>query len=85
MGTLSVRENITFSAALRLPSRYSSADRKERVWQVMEELGLTEVADSKVNCLKKVYAVINLLTRLERSLSGVFLGEKRNVLVLEWS
>ena len=49
MGTLSVRENISFSAALRLPSVYTRTDRKERVQQVIEELGLTEVADSKVS------------------------------------
>ena len=49
MGTLTVRENIAFSAALRLPSVYTWTDRKERVRQVIEELGLTEVADSKVN------------------------------------
>ncbi|XP_065906235.1 broad substrate specificity ATP-binding cassette transporter ABCG2-like [Dysidea avara] len=62
MGTLSVRENIAFSAALRLPSVYTRTDRKERVRQVIEELGLTEVADSKVG------------TEFIRGISG---GEKK--------
>jgi len=52
MGTLTVRENIAFSAALRLPSMYTRRDRGQKVNQVIKELGLTHVADSKVsdNC-----------------------------------
>ena len=52
MGTLTVRENIAFSAALRLPSIYTRRDRGQKVDQVIKELGLTHVADSKVsdNC-----------------------------------
>ena len=49
MGTLTVRENIAFSAAMRLPSTSTWNDRKERVCQVIDELGLKEVADSKVS------------------------------------
>ncbi|GFO02325.1 ATP-binding cassette sub-family g member 2-like [Plakobranchus ocellatus] len=48
MGTLTVRENFEFSARLRLPKSVTSQMRKERVEQVIYELGLTEVADSKV-------------------------------------
>ena len=48
MGTLTVRENIAFSAALRLSSRYSRKQRREKVNQVIRELRLTHVADSKV-------------------------------------
>ena len=48
MGTLTVRENIAFSAALRLSSEYNWNDRKDKVNQILEELALTEVADSKV-------------------------------------
>lgn len=48
MGTLTVRENIAFSAALRLTSRYNGKERRERVDHVIEELGLTHVANSKV-------------------------------------
>ena len=48
MGTLTVRENVAFSAALRLSSRYNKKQRREKVNQVIRELGLTHVADSKV-------------------------------------
>lgn len=48
MGTLTVRENFEFSATLRLPRSVKNSERKERVNQTIYELGLTEVADSKV-------------------------------------
>lgn len=48
MGTLTIRENIAFSAALRLSSRYNKKQRREKVNQVIKELRLTHVADSKV-------------------------------------
>lgn len=49
MGTLTVKENIAFSAALRLSSEYSWNDRKHKVDRVLEELGLTAVANKKVS------------------------------------
>jgi len=51
MGTLTVRENIAFSATLRLPSVYSRRDRRQKVDLVIRELGLTHVADNKVSDL----------------------------------
>ncbi|NXX75296.1 ABCG2 protein, partial [Urocolius indicus] len=48
MGTLSVRENLTFSAALRLPKSVTEQEKNERVNQIINELGLSKVADSKV-------------------------------------
>ena len=48
MGTLTVRENLAFSARLRLPPSVSANQRQQRVDQVMQELGLQDVADSKV-------------------------------------
>ena len=48
MGTLTVRENFSFSAALRLPNRVSDEERKERVENVINELGLQHCADTKV-------------------------------------
>ena len=48
MGTLSVKENLMFSAALRLPSSTSWAQRKERVATVIQELGLERCANTKV-------------------------------------
>ena len=46
MGTLSVRENLSFSAALRL--NMSSKGRSARVDKVIRELGLESCADTKV-------------------------------------
>ena len=48
VGTLTVRENLTFSAALRLPRSYTWAERKEKVDTVINELGLRKVANSWV-------------------------------------
>ncbi|XP_014372635.1 ATP-binding cassette sub-family G member 2 isoform X2 [Alligator sinensis] len=48
MGTLTVRENFEFSAALRLPTSVPEQEKKERVNQIILELGLSKVADSKV-------------------------------------
>lgn len=51
MGTLTVRENFEFSAALRLPSKLSRRERNERVDTVIQELGLGHCADTKVRPL----------------------------------
>ncbi|XP_013866836.1 broad substrate specificity ATP-binding cassette transporter ABCG2b [Austrofundulus limnaeus] len=49
MGTLTVRENLLFSANLRLsPKFYSSADKNSRVNSVLKDLGLTDCADTKI-------------------------------------
>ncbi|XP_009674798.2 broad substrate specificity ATP-binding cassette transporter ABCG2 isoform X2 [Struthio camelus] len=48
MGTLTVRENFQFSAALRLPKSVKEHEKTERVNQIIKELGLNKVADSKV-------------------------------------
>ena len=48
MATLTVRENFHFSASLRLPSHMTRQQRKERVEKVIDELGLTKCADTKV-------------------------------------
>ncbi|XP_076966264.1 broad substrate specificity ATP-binding cassette transporter ABCG2-like [Callospermophilus lateralis] len=48
MDTLSVRENLWFSAALRLPTTMTKQEKKERINNIIKELGLEEVADSKV-------------------------------------
>ena len=49
-GSLTVRENLMFSAALRLPSSTTWAQRKDRVENVIQELGLTGCANQKVRC-----------------------------------
>uniref|UniRef100_A0A8C3YLG7 ABC-type xenobiotic transporter n=1 Tax=Catagonus wagneri TaxID=51154 RepID=A0A8C3YLG7_9CETA len=48
MGTLTVRENLQFSAALRLPTTMTNQEKNERINMVIQELGLDKVADSKV-------------------------------------
>lgn len=48
MGTLTVRENLRFSAALRLHVSEPQVEKEARVNHLIKELGLTEVADSKV-------------------------------------
>uniref|UniRef100_A0A8C0K5A8 Broad substrate specificity ATP-binding cassette transporter ABCG2 n=1 Tax=Canis lupus dingo TaxID=286419 RepID=A0A8C0K5A8_CANLU len=48
MGTLTVRENLQFSAALRLPTTMTSHEKNERINKVIQQLGLDKVADSKV-------------------------------------
>ncbi len=47
-GTLTVRENIMFSANIRLPSNLSLNERNDRVEKVIRELGLELRADSRV-------------------------------------
>ena len=48
MGTLTVRENLQFSAALRLPSDMTRRQRMKRVEEVINELGLQLCANTKV-------------------------------------
>ncbi|XP_066527286.1 broad substrate specificity ATP-binding cassette transporter ABCG2 isoform X2 [Hoplias malabaricus] len=62
MGTLTVRENFRFSAALRLPMSVSQKEKEEKIEHLIEELGLTKVADSRVG------------TQLIRGISG---GERK--------
>ncbi|XP_004848108.1 ATP-binding cassette sub-family G member 2 [Heterocephalus glaber] len=47
-GTLTVRENLHFSAALRLPTTMTSQEKNEKINEIIEELDLNKVADSKV-------------------------------------
>jgi len=49
MGTLTVRENLMFSANLRLPNSVSQKDKRQRVEDTLQELGLTSCADTKVS------------------------------------
>ena len=48
MGTLTVRENLHFSASLRLSSKLSKRERIDRVEATISDLGLFHVAESKV-------------------------------------
>jgi len=49
MGTMTVRENLAFSAALRLPRKLSNEERRKRVDLTIEDLGLYSCADTRVN------------------------------------
>eukprot|EP00057_Strongylocentrotus_purpuratus_P008081 XP_011662555.1 PREDICTED: ATP-binding cassette sub-family G member 2 [Strongylocentrotus purpuratus] len=51
MGTLTVRENLAFSAALRLPSTVSLKEKKERVDEVIHVLGLDDCKDTKIGSM----------------------------------
>ncbi|KAJ8269609.1 hypothetical protein COCON_G00122160 [Conger conger] len=62
MGTLTVRENFRFSAALRLPMSVSQKEKEEKVNNLIKQLGLNKVADSKVG------------TQMIRGISG---GERK--------
>ncbi|XP_056136056.1 broad substrate specificity ATP-binding cassette transporter ABCG2-like isoform X2 [Lampris incognitus] len=66
MGTLTVRENLRFSAALRLPSSVAQREKEARVNHLIKELGLTKVADSKVG------------TQMIRGISG---GERKRTII----
>ena len=48
MGTLTVRENLMFSANLRLSKEVKNKEKNERVEDTILELGLMACADSKV-------------------------------------
>lgn len=49
MGTLSVRENLLFSANLRLdPKQHSSEEKKKRVISIIQDLGLEDCANTKI-------------------------------------
>ena len=49
LGTLTVRENLTMSANLRLPGSVSKEEKTKMVDEIIIELGLTHCADSKVS------------------------------------
>jgi ATP-binding cassette subfamily G (WHITE) protein 2 len=48
MDNLTVRENLQFSAALRLPTTMRNDEKNERINTIIKELGLDAVADFKV-------------------------------------
>ncbi|CAL8329989.1 unnamed protein product [Merluccius merluccius] len=66
MGTLTVRENLRFSAALRLPTSVPQREKEARVSHLIKELGLTKVADAKVG------------TQIIRGISG---GERKRTTI----
>ena len=49
MGTLTVRENLMFSANLRLPNSLSRKEKHNIVEETLQELDLMTCADTKVS------------------------------------
>ncbi|KAL8707138.1 MAG: hypothetical protein Q9220_007785 [cf. Caloplaca sp. 1 TL-2023] len=64
--TLTVRENLRFAAALRLPVHFSKAQKRQRAEDILSKLGLKECADNLVG------------NELIKGISG---GEKRRVTI----
>eukprot|EP00123_Amoebidium_parasiticum_P009578 comp19566_c0_seq1/m.22975 comp19566_c0_seq1/g.22975 ORF comp19566_c0_seq1/g.22975 comp19566_c0_seq1/m.22975 type:complete len:1015 (-) comp19566_c0_seq1:143-3187(-) len=64
IGTLTVRESLTYSALLRLPDSVPNDMKRKRVADVMEDLKIANVKDSRIG------------TTFSRGISG---GEKRRV------
>ena len=58
MGTLTVRENFHFSAALCLSLHMTFKQRKERVESIIDELGLTKCANTKVRTSPEALSII---------------------------
>jgi ABC-type lipoprotein export system ATPase subunit len=65
-GTLTVRENLMFSANVRLPKGISRSEREDRVTKVINELGLESCADTRIG------------TEFLRGVSG---GERRRACI----
>ena len=61
MGTLTVRENLMFSASLRLPANIDKHDKLQKVEMIISDLGLNKVADSKVDCQFILYCSIAII------------------------
>ncbi|XP_073897880.1 broad substrate specificity ATP-binding cassette transporter ABCG2-like isoform X1 [Castor canadensis] len=53
MDNLTVRENLQFSAALRLPTTMRNDEKNERINTIIKELGLDAVADFKVRASRE--------------------------------
>ncbi len=47
-GTLTVRDDLRFSAALRLPKSIRQREKDEKIERLIQELELSKVADSRV-------------------------------------
>ncbi|XP_013008220.1 broad substrate specificity ATP-binding cassette transporter ABCG2-like isoform X2 [Cavia porcellus] len=86
MGTLTVRENLRFSAALRLPMTMTNHEKNRKINEIIEQLGLCKVADVQVGTeqihgvsrseRKKTSIAIELVTNP----SILFLDEPTNAL-----
>ena len=60
MGTLTVRENLMFSANLRFPQTMSDEEKLDRVDEAIEELGLANCADTKVGIMRHIEPYVSV-------------------------
>ncbi len=89
---LSVKEALDYAAQLRMPADTTKAERKKRVEEVMDELGLRHREDELVKNLsggqlKRVSIGVELLTKpslffLDEATSGLDPGTEREIMVL---
>ena len=72
MGTLTVRENLMFSANLRLPDSLLRKEKRHKVEEIIQELGLTSCANTKVCNIpqSQAYCSVNLCEILDNSQSS---------------
>uniref|UniRef100_A0A914XPT6 ABC transporter domain-containing protein n=1 Tax=Plectus sambesii TaxID=2011161 RepID=A0A914XPT6_9BILA len=57
VGTLTVREHLNFHALLRMGSKFTAAQRRQRVNDVLVELGLTKCADTLVGIPNRIKGI----------------------------
>ncbi len=89
---LTVGQTLDFAAELRFPSDVTETDRRQRVAEVLAELGLSERRDVRVGSLsggqrKRVSVAVELLTRpslliLDEPTSGLDPGYERSLMEL---
>ena len=72
MGTLTVRENLHFSASLRLSRKLSKRERSKRVEETLSDLGLFHVASLKYVQISLMVMVMHLYTAHITSVSWQF-------------
>ncbi|XP_077877728.1 broad substrate specificity ATP-binding cassette transporter ABCG2-like isoform X1 [Ictidomys tridecemlineatus] len=90
INTLTVRENLQFSAALRLPTTMTNHEKNERINKIIEDLDLSEVADSKVLSRgekKRTSVAMELIADppilfLDRPTTGLHISTANTVLLL---